>query len=492
MQIERFNNLMGMASRPDVPWQKYHDNLMSKNGIPGRDYFKSRGLNGDTAEHFKIGFTESREIAIPIFKNGDLVDYKFRSIDEKKFRRHTGGETWVINEEAFKYAEEDGFIICVEGEFDAMALYQLGFRSVVSTTGGAQGPTPWLNNIPENAAIYICYDYDVPGQEAAEKLADRIGLEKCQNVVFKDFKDANDFLKAGGTTNQFQEMLDNSKKFNVQGILRIQDVIDSLEKNRIQRVPTFLKRLTQCLNGGVPKAGIITISGLPKQGKSSLLMNMCVNHAKAGIPTLLISLENDLYFTVQRLLEIIMNKQYKNFTEEDFVSLRETLIDLPLYLDVSLGNWDIKRIEKTVEQMKKLYGVEIFGFDHLGYLSGDEVKDIDNVMRKIKMMSRNLNVISYLVSHVRKIGDSNGFPNYNDLRGSASIAQESNAIIFMQGSKGGNDIKIDLSRMSRSNLRIPIIFDGSTGVISEDMNRSIMHFEDIVPDEIFEKKELRV
>lgn len=487
-------NMLASAIRhPDVPWQKYYNALFSESGKPGRDFLKGRGFkNKSTIQHFRLGFTETNEIAIPVFKDGTLVDYKFRNIERKEFRRHMGGETWVVNEAAFEYCKEDKYIILVEGEFDAMALYELGFRSVVSTTGGAQAATPWLDRVPEDVKIYICYDNDEPGQEAAAKIADRVGIEKCLNIVFKDCKDANDFLKAGGTKEQFLGLFHNAEKFKIYGIVNISEAINSLEKNKVQRVETFLPRLTHHLNGGVPRAGIITISGLPKRGKSSLLMNLVVNHAMAGIPTLLVSLENDLYFTVQRLLEIIMKKPYAALDKKDFETLRGILAELPLYLDVSLGNWDIKRIEKTVEQTKKLYGIEIFGFDHLSYLSGDEVKDIDNVVRRIKMMSRNLNIITYLVCHVRKLNENNDYPTSNDLRGSASIAQESNAIIFMQSSSSGSEINIDLSRMSRSNIKIPIMFDGMTGVITDDPNRDVMHFNEVVPDDLSERREIKL
>lgn len=486
--------ILGFVNRPSVPFEKYEKELYFGKDKDGLKYLKEvRGLKNKTLQHFHVGYNDKqREIAIPVFKSGDLVDYKFRKIDAKEFRRHSGGETWVVNEQAFQYAKEDKYIICVEGEFDAMALYQLGFHSVVSTTGGAQGPTTWIDKIPKGTRTYVCYDNDEPGQEAAQKLAERIGLEKCYNVVFKDVKDANEFLLKDGTKEKFQKILDNAEKFKIQGILNLREVIDSLEKNKIQRIPTFLSRLTSHLGGGVPKAGIITISGNAKTGKSSLLMNLCINHAMTGLPVLLISLENDLYFTVQRLLEIIVNKPYRLFTPEDFADLRETLSDFPLYLDVSLGNWDIKRIEKVVEQMKKLYGIEIFGFDHLSYLSGDEVKDIDDVMRRIKMLSRNQNIVSYIVSHIRRLKENDDYPTSNDLRGSSSIAQESNAILFMQGSKNGSEINIDLSRMSRSKLRIPIMFEGSTGVITDDMGRSVLHYDEVVPDEIFERKEIKI
>lgn len=491
MDIQKFNLIVGQASRPNVSWEVYHKNLRSDIGKPGRDFLKARGFDSSTVKHFRIGYTENREISIPVFKNGDLVDYKFRNVDEKKFRRHQGGETWVVNEEAFKWAKEDGYIVCVEGEFDAMALYQLGIRSVVSTTGGAQGATPWLNDIPDDTKIFICYDNDEPGQEAATKIADRIGIERCLNMMF-EVKDANDFLLNGGTKEQFEEMMESAKKFQVEGILRLDTVIDSLEKNKVQRIPTFLTRLTSHLGGGVPKAGIITLSGKPKSGKSSLLMNMVVNHAREGTPTLLVSLENDLYFTVQRLFEIIMNKRYKDFTEEDILELKEKITDMPLYLDVSLGNWNIGRIEKVVSQMKRLYGVEIFGFDHLSYLSGEEVKDIDGVMRRLKMMSRNLNIVSYIVSHVTKMESENTWPTPNDLRGSASIAQESNAVLFMQHNKTGSILEIALSRMSQDKLWLPIEFDGTTGVISDDFSKPVKRYGEIIPDEDIEPVNLNL
>src|SRR3990167_2229579 len=193
MNIQSLQEVMAFAKRPDVPWQTHRDRLFSEGGVDGRNYLKSRMLGAKSTKHFRIGFSENREIVFPVFKDDQLVDYKYRSIDEKKFRRHAGGETWVVNEQAFQYADEDKYIICVEGEFDAIALFELGFRSVVSTTGGAQGPTTWINKIPKDVKIIINYDNDEPGQEAAYKLAERIGIEKCFNIILSQ-KDANDFL----------------------------------------------------------------------------------------------------------------------------------------------------------------------------------------------------------------------------------------------------------------------------------------------------------
>ncbi len=97
-------------------------------------------------------------------------------------------------------------------------------------------------------------------------------------------------------------------------------------------------------------------------------------------------------------------------------------------------------------------------------------------------------IITYLVSHIRKTESSDSIATHNDLRGSASISQESNAILFIRGNKEGHYIDIDLSRMSRSKLNLPIIFDGPTGVITDDMNRDVMHLGEPIPDEVFDKE----
>ena len=60
---------------------------------------RDRGFTIDTIKHFHLGLTEKNRISIPIYKNGELIDYKFRTIppDEKNFFRTPNSLTRIYN-----------------------------------------------------------------------------------------------------------------------------------------------------------------------------------------------------------------------------------------------------------------------------------------------------------------------------------------------------------------------------------------------------------
>lgn len=484
--IQSIKNIWGIHSRPTVPFQRYKDNLWFNDDKSGQEFLvKTRGLKPTVLQHFNVGMTENKEVVIPVFKDGELIDYKFRKIAEKEFHRHPGAETWVVNEQAFQSSAEDGYIICVEGEFDAMALYQLGFRSVISTTGGAQAPTPWVKKIPDKIKVYICYDNDEPGQDAAQKLAERIGINRCFNIKFPDVKDANDFLLKGAKKSDFQKLISKAEKFRIKDVFQVHEIIDKLRDNRLQRTPVFSQRLTAHLNGGISAKSLVTISGRTGVGKSTVLMNMLVHHANEGRPVLLVSLENDLYFTVQRVLEVKYKKPYTTFTEEDWIRVRNDMADYPLYIDVSMDSYTMPKIEKIIEQAKSLYGIEFFGFDHIGFLpTRDDPKEISQMVRNFKLLARQYDIIVYMISHVRRAQGASDYVTSEELKGSSSIAQDSDVVLIINDSKAGLEISIDKARMSKSHLRIPILFDGPSGVMSDDMSRSVKQYDEEISDPV--------
>jgi archaellum biogenesis ATPase FlaH/5S rRNA maturation endonuclease (ribonuclease M5) len=446
---------------------------------------KTRGLKLETLQNFHIGYNERmHEVAMPIFKDSELIDYKFRKISEKGFRRVSGGATWAFNDKAFETSKEDGYIVITEGEIDCMTVYQYGIKSVVSVTSGATGSTPWIDRVPPEIKIYINFDSDEVGQEAAYKLASKIGLERCYNVALPT-KDANEFLTTGHTAEDYKHILKNSPRFNLKDIYMVVDVIDQLSKHRLRRIPVFLERLTDEMNGGIPNQSLVTISGKTGEGKSSFLLNLLVGHANAGKPVMLISLENDLYFTVQRILEIKYKKPYTLFTADDWIKIKDEMMDYPFYIDTSMESYTLARISEILRQSKRLYGVEFFGFDHIGFLpTRDEHKEISQMVRGFKMMAREHDMVIYMISHVRRSKDSNNVVTTDDLKGASSIGQDSDIVLVVYSTKEGSYISIDKARMSQSKRNIPIIFDGSSGVMEDDRSRSVRHYDEEVPDTI--------
>lgn len=483
---------IGISSRPTTNPKQYLDNLYFGSNKAGEKYLQEvRGFNHETIQHFKLGLNDQGEITIPIFKSGELIDYKYRGIEEKTFRRHHGSENWVINDIAFENCLKEGYLICVEGEFDAIALWQLGFKSVVSTTGGSQGGTPWVKEVPDNVKIYINYDNDEPGQEAARKLADKLGIQRCYNVILP-CKDANDFIIGGGTKEHYQEILDNSPRFKIQNVYKLSEVLDNLEKNKLPRVSVFSDRITAKMNGGIPSQSLVVISGDTGVGKSTILLNFLSFHANQGKPVLLISLENDIYFTVQRLLEIKLQKRYQDFTTEDWVRIREEMLDYPFYIDTSMETYTLDRLEKIVDQAKRLYDIEFLGFDHIGFLpTRDEPKEIAQMMRGLKLISRHMNIITYVISHINR-DKEDGYPTLRRLKGSSAIEQDSDIVMFVVPTKEGHEVSIDKARMSPRYFRVPVYFDGDTGVMKDDFSRDVKRFDEIIPDEPSENQKKEV
>ncbi len=75
----------------------------------GLEYLKNRGLAEETIRHFKLGFaTSPSAIAIPIFKNGELVNIKYRYLEPKdnKYSGEKGAEAWIFNEEGIQEAKK--------------------------------------------------------------------------------------------------------------------------------------------------------------------------------------------------------------------------------------------------------------------------------------------------------------------------------------------------------------------------------------------------
>src|SRR6266576_2348198 len=93
-------------------------------------------------------------------------------------------------------------IIITEGEFDALSLYQVlripcvSIRS--SSTGklDAANDRSWLNSFER---IYLAFDGDGPGREAAAEVASLFDYNKIYQLKFPGGlrKDANDYLRSG-------------------------------------------------------------------------------------------------------------------------------------------------------------------------------------------------------------------------------------------------------------------------------------------------------
>ena len=123
---------------------------------------------------------------------------KARSLENKGWQRLDpagGGWGWFGMHTVPEDATE---LVITEGEYDAMAVYQATGRPSVSLPNGCRSlPVEVLPMLERFEKIYLWMDNDGPGQEGAEKFANKIGLKRCfivKPTVADAPKDANEAL----------------------------------------------------------------------------------------------------------------------------------------------------------------------------------------------------------------------------------------------------------------------------------------------------------
>ena len=112
-------------------------------------YLNDRGITDEVITRNKVSYgkewmpqtgTEESVIIFPYFKNGELVNAKFRD-GAKNFKQSKGAEKVFFKIDDIKNTdvEEGGtdFCIITEGEIDALSFEEAGFWNAISVPDGA-------------------------------------------------------------------------------------------------------------------------------------------------------------------------------------------------------------------------------------------------------------------------------------------------------------------------------------------------------------------
>lgn len=169
-------------------------------------------------------------LRLGVHSSGKAIAFDYRrkgSVHNTKMRYEKGNMPWEIrekptilwNEDCLSLpAKDNETVIITEGEFDAIALIQAGFKRVVSVPNGApaaaseetdnrygylfadpQTRKKILPELDQFKRIVLATDNDAPGRFLRDELAFRLGDERCFWVQWPgSCKDANDLLVSGG------------------------------------------------------------------------------------------------------------------------------------------------------------------------------------------------------------------------------------------------------------------------------------------------------
>jgi replicative DNA helicase len=249
-------------------------------------YLTGRGLTSATWQAWHLGVKTDRDgvkwLLIPYIKGDLVVDVKYRSLPPtaKRFQRLQGGESILYGHHLLKehWKDAEKKLYMVEGELDAMTMWQQGFSPVLSTTTGAAGfKTEWYDMIAayDPATIVICYDADIAGQAGADKHLKKFSeLDRlCVNVILPDAKDANEYFTTH-TAADFAALVANTAVPEVDGCYSIASVMDRLEEQLWLSANAFDGQVSQftdvnaLISGGYWNGQLITVSAPSGTGKA--------------------------------------------------------------------------------------------------------------------------------------------------------------------------------------------------------------------------------
>lgn len=271
------------------------------------DYFENkRKISNNTLLRF--GITESFEwgvvskknvqmICFNYFRNNELVNIKFRGIEEKKdMLMAKGAELIFYNLDAIK---DDIECVISEGEIDCLSLYEAGVFNAISVPNGA------AQNLKNNLKyIDSCYDYftnktkiiiavdnDAAGVGLKNSLITIFGTERCYVAKFpNDCKDSNDVLVKYGKE-KLKECIDNAVlaqlEFKVKEVkeLKLNSIInpDDEDYSFVQDDAEIEEKLS-LIRTGKNQRGLTT--GLPKLDEFFVLkeknLNLTNGHDNVG------------------------------------------------------------------------------------------------------------------------------------------------------------------------------------------------------------------
>lgn len=409
--------------KPDIIFQNYTklSNKLVK-------YFESRGISQKTILTMKIGEKrewmpqiekESNCILFPYFKNGELVNVKYRD-GQKNFKLSSGAELVWYNYDAIqKCIDNEGELAIFEGEFDCLAAIQAGIEYAVSVPNGAStGRMEYFDSsfdlLNKVKTFIIATDNDLKGVELKNDLVRRLGFEKCKIANLRQFKDANEVLVSEGAES-LRNLIGNAKLIKETDVYEVQDFageLDAYFENGLPQGKTInipeLDEKIRWMTGHYA-----TVTGSPTSGKSEFIDFIC---AKLNI---LHGWKVGYYSPESAPLAIHFSKVFSKFSgykfgskynnsEADRYTVQDYIQD-NYYWVAPVDDICLDDILKKFEYLVKAKGCKTFVIDPFNRIETDQdymhdkLLYIKKTLKKIISFVKRNDALLFLIAHPTKL-----------------------------------------------------------------------------------------
>ena len=411
----------------------------------------ARKISRETCEKYHC-FTDGEDILFGYTdKMGALCAVKTRFPD-KNFSVSGDWEAAGLYGQSMFSSSGAKFVTIVEGEFDALAAYQmLGSKwPVVSIKSGASGALKdckaqyeWLSSFEH---IVICFDNDEAGKKAANQVSELFGAKARIMKHAPNCKDACDYQETY-QDKEFNDLWWAAEQYVPDGIIQgatlLDEVMAPIPPSDCDYPWADLNKLTY----GIRKGELVTLTAGSGLGKSQVLREIVwhiLNKTEDNIG--LMFLEEGVRKTSLSVMSLAANKPLHlpdsdASDEEKLDAFNRTLGTGRLYLFDHFGSTSVDNIINRVRYMAKGLGCGYIFLDHISIVvsaqaSGDERKAIDEIMTRLRMLVQETGVSLVVVSHLKrpdgKGHEEGAATSLAQLRGSGAIAQLSDMVLGLE------------------------------------------------------------
>jgi len=437
-----------------------------------------RGISSDTARSYKCVHYDGQTAFAYTDESGNIIAEKVRSTDKKFFVNGNWRDSHLYGQHLFSKGGK--FVTIVEGEFDAMAAYQmLGSKyPVVSIRNGASSAVKdvqkhyeWLDSFDN---IVVCFDGDEPGQRAASQVAELFGAKAKVFKHLDGMKDACDYLQ-NKKMKEFTDKWWSSEQHVPDGIIVGSSLYEDVMKPLAPADCEYPFAGVNDLTYGIRKGELVTITAGSGLGKSQFVREIVwhiLNKTEDNLG--LMFLEESVRKTGLSLMSLAANKPLHlpdadATVEEKNDAFNATLGTDRLYLFDHFGSTSVDNIINRVRYLAKGLGCGYVFLDHISIVvsaqaSGDERRAIDEIMTKLRMLVQETGIALIVVSHLKrpesKGHEEGAATSLAQLRGSGAIAQLSDMVIGLERNGQAEDVT------ERNTTRVRVLknrFSGTTG-----------------------------
>jgi twinkle protein len=408
-----------------------------------------RGLSSATLDFYHV--QHDGEVFHLPYNSGKA--FKIRPVKPKAHPTKTTGqfkEAGLFGMERFSQASASAITI-TEGEADAMAVFQMmGSKyPAVSIKNGAQHARACCEEAYEyiNAfdKVYICFDNDEVGKEAAADVASLFDPNKTYVVELTKHKDANDYLIAGDDK-EFARVWWNTKRWRPKGIVSGYDEVTGiLGAPGNSSIATYPFPKLDEMACGIQSGQVILVTAKEKVGKTEFLRAIEYHLLKTTDFNLgIIHLEEKERRAIQGLvgyeLSQPVHRPDSNVSLEDQVAAYKALTkrDDRVFYYQHFGSEDPNVILSVLRYMVSVNRCKFVFLDHItmlvtGFEGDDERKKLDYLSTKMAELTRELDFTLFLVSHVN---------DDNKTRGSRAISQLASLRVHISRDKEAADPEV--------------------------------------------------